>query len=131
MADHHEARAAPHPAVKMVVFEGKSYTLDQFGFLDPPEQWDEQFAGGMARLQGIYDGLTPAHWDFINYIRRKFLVDKTIPLLVVACIWYLAITTVLTIGQHYLEAYFGKGFGQKEAEAAEKRAGRRAARAHG
>ena len=55
---------------------------------------------------------------------------QIIPLLVVACIWYLAITTVLTIGQHYLEAYFGKGFGQKEAEAAEKRAGRRAARAH-
>jgi len=56
---------------------------------------------------------------------------QIIPLLVVACIWYLAITTVLTIGQHYLEAYFGKGFGQKEAEGAEKRAGRRAARAHG
>ena len=56
---------------------------------------------------------------------------QIIPLLVVACIWYLAITTVLTIGQHYLEAYFGKGFGEKEAEAAEKRAGRRAARAHG
>jgi len=55
---------------------------------------------------------------------------QIIPLLVVACIWYLAITTVLTIGQHYLEAYFGKGFGQKEAEAAEKRAVRRAARAH-
>jgi polar amino acid transport system permease protein len=56
---------------------------------------------------------------------------QVIPLLVVACIWYLAITTVLTIGQVYLERYFGKGFGQKEAEAAEKRAGRRAARAHG
>jgi polar amino acid transport system permease protein len=55
---------------------------------------------------------------------------QIIPLLVVACIWYLAITTVLTIGQHYLEAYFGKGFGQKEAEAAEKRAERRAARGH-
>ena len=47
----------------------------------------------------------------------------------VACIWYLAITTVLTIGQHYLEAYFGRGFGQKEAEAAEKRARTRAQRA--
>ena len=56
---------------------------------------------------------------------------QIIPLLIVACIWYLAITTVLTIGQIYLERYFGRGFGQKEAEAAEKRAGRRAARAHG
>ena len=38
----------------------------------------------------------------------------------VACIWYIFFTTLLTIGQHYLEAYFGKGFGDKEAEAAEK-----------
>ena len=56
---------------------------------------------------------------------------QIMPLLIVACMWYLAVTTVLTIGQIYLERYFGKGFGQKAAEAAEKRAGRRAARAHG
>ena len=53
---------------------------------------------------------------------------QIIPLLVVACIWYLFITSLLTIGQGYLEAYFGKGFGEKEAEAAEKRAARAAAR---
>lgn len=53
---------------------------------------------------------------------------EIIPLLVVACGWYLFLTSVLTIGQGYLEAYFGKGFGEKEAEAAEKRAARRALR---
>lgn len=53
---------------------------------------------------------------------------QIIPLIVVACIWYIVLTTILTIGQHYLEAYFGRGFGQKEAEAAEKRAMRREAR---
>ena len=45
-----------------------------------------------------------------------------------ACIWYLIVTTILTIGQAHLEAYFGKGFGEKEAEAAEKRTARRALR---
>ena len=55
---------------------------------------------------------------------------QIIPLLVVACFWYLVVTSILTLGQSRLEAYFGKGFGQKEAEAAEKRAVRRAARAH-
>ncbi len=34
---------------------------------------------------------------------------QTIPLLIVASIWYLAVTTVLTIGQFYIERYFGKG----------------------
>jgi polar amino acid transport system permease protein len=34
---------------------------------------------------------------------------KVMPLLIVASIWYLAVTTVLSVGQHYLEAYFGRG----------------------
>lgn len=34
---------------------------------------------------------------------------RTIPLLLVAVIWYLIVTTVLTIGQYYLERYFGRG----------------------
>jgi len=74
------------PTAKTVTFgEGKTYTLDPYGFLDPPEQWDEAFANGMARLQGIFDGLTKEHWDFISYIRKKFLEDKTLPFLVMAC----------------------------------------------
>lgn len=53
---------------------------------------------------------------------------QIIPLLVVACLWYLFLTSVLTVAQGYLEAYFGRGFGEKEAEAAERRAAKRAAR---
>jgi polar amino acid transport system permease protein len=53
---------------------------------------------------------------------------QIMPLLVVGCIWYLTVTTILTIGQYYLEAYFGKGFGQAETEAAEKRTLKREAR---
>ncbi len=54
---------------------------------------------------------------------------EIMPLLIVASMWYLFITSILTLGQARLEAYFGKGFGEKEAEAAEKRAARRALRA--
>ena len=64
---------------------GKSYTLDQYGFLDPPDQWDEAFAEGMARMQGIFDGLTKEHWDFIHYLRKKFLDENTVPVVVFAC----------------------------------------------
>ncbi len=53
---------------------------------------------------------------------------QIVPLLVVACAWYLFLTTILTIGQGYLERYYGRGFGEKEAEAAEKRAAKRAQR---
>jgi polar amino acid transport system permease protein len=34
---------------------------------------------------------------------------KVIPLLIVASIWYLVVTSVLTIGQYYVERYFGRG----------------------
>jgi polar amino acid transport system permease protein len=56
---------------------------------------------------------------------QNFLI---IPLLLVASFWYIFFTTLMTIGQHYLEAYFGKGFGEKEAEAAERRALKRESR---
>lgn len=34
-----------------------------------------------------------------------------VPLLVVAALWYLLITSILMVGQHYLEQYYGRGFG--------------------
>ena len=34
---------------------------------------------------------------------------KQIPLLMVAVIWYLAMTSVLSLGQYYVERYFGRG----------------------
>jgi polar amino acid transport system permease protein len=34
---------------------------------------------------------------------------KTIPLLIVAAIWYLVFTTILTIGQYYIERHYGRG----------------------
>ncbi len=52
---------------------------------------------------------------------------KIIPLLLVACCWYLFLVTLLTIGQGYLERYFGRGFGTKESAIAEKKARKREA----
>ena len=54
----------------------------------------------------------------------------SIPLLVVACIWYLAVTSILMVGQHYLERYYGRGFephGPTEGNRRRRRAGRQAA----
>ena len=35
---------------------------------------------------------------------------QTIPLLIVAALWYLAITAVLSVAQYYIERHFGRGF---------------------
>jgi polar amino acid transport system permease protein len=37
-----------------------------------------------------------------------------IPLLIVACIWYLAMTSVLYVGQYFIERRFGRGFSRAE-----------------
>jgi polar amino acid transport system permease protein len=41
---------------------------------------------------------------------------RTIQLLIVASIWYLLVTTILTIGQYYLERHFGRGDQRAESE---------------
>lgn len=35
---------------------------------------------------------------------------QPVPLLLVAAIWYLSITSILMVGQHFLEGYYGRGF---------------------
>ncbi|MCP4199796.1 MAG: TusE/DsrC/DsvC family sulfur relay protein [Proteobacteria bacterium] len=72
--------------IQTVSFEdGRSYSLDQHGYLDPPEQWDENFAEEMAKKQGIFAGLTDEHWSFIRYLRKKFIEENTVPLILTAC----------------------------------------------
>jgi polar amino acid transport system permease protein len=34
---------------------------------------------------------------------------KTIPLLIVASLWYLTFTSILYVGQYYIERYYGRG----------------------
>jgi polar amino acid transport system permease protein len=41
-----------------------------------------------------------------NIINRTY---ETVPLFLMASIWYLAMTTLLTVGQFYVERYYGRG----------------------
>lgn len=38
---------------------------------------------------------------------------KPVPMLIVASIWYLLVTSILMVGQYYLEKHFAKGVGQR------------------
>ena len=59
-----------------------------------------------------------------NIYTRNFL---QIPLLIVASIWYLVLTGVLSLGQHYLERHYGRGL--ERVSTRPNRAARRGARA--
>ena len=69
-----------------VTFGDHTYQLDEFGFLDPPDQWDEDFAAGMAYALGIHEGLTEPHWTLVRYLRRRFVHDRAVPGVVFALI---------------------------------------------
>jgi polar amino acid transport system permease protein len=43
---------------------------------------------------------------------------KTIPLLIVASVWYIVLTSVLYVGQYYLERHYGRGTSRDEEERA-------------
>lgn len=63
-------------------------------------------ASAIVSVIGMEDLLTQAQ----HIYARNFLV---IELLVVASIWYLILTTVASVGQHYLERYFNRGFARR------------------
>ena len=50
--------------------------------------------------------------DLLTAVQSVYAQNyKVIPLLVVAALWYLALTSILSIGQYFLEKKYGKGYG--------------------
>ncbi|HET6817545.1 MAG TPA: amino acid ABC transporter permease [Mycobacteriales bacterium] len=51
-----------------------------------------------------------AYTELLYAVQLIYSVNyEIVPLLIVAALWYLIVTTVLTIGQYYVERYFGRG----------------------
>jgi polar amino acid transport system permease protein len=50
------------------------------------------------------------YFELLTVAQRIYAQNfQTIPLLIVAAIWYLALTSVLSVGQAYLERHYGRG----------------------
>ena len=57
----------------------------------------------------------PYSYDLFSITSREIAARtfQPIPLLLVAATWYLAVTSVLMVGQYYLERYFSRGISRK------------------
>ncbi len=113
------------------------------GFLSVPEgQTEAAQSLGMTRLQilrmvvlpqAMRVILPPTGNETISMLKNTSLVSviaytellysaqliysanyKTIPLLIVASIWYLVLTSVAYVGQYFIERRYGKGFSRAE-----------------
>jgi tRNA 2-thiouridine synthesizing protein E len=78
-------RGEERDIMSTVTFNGKTFEVDQGGFLVDPQKWDEDFARAMAPEARIPDGLTAEHWNVIRFIRQCFATDGRCPLVYQTC----------------------------------------------
>src|SRR4030042_5323898 len=59
---------------------GNMYEVDEHGFLQEPEKWNEDIAKAFAVLEGVTE-LTEDHWTAINYLRNYYLENGICPMI--------------------------------------------------
>lgn len=67
-----------------VELAGKSYDVDEDGFLQEPDLWTEDVAKAFATTEGV-DTLSDEHWVVVNYIREYYLKFGTAPMIRKLC----------------------------------------------
>ena len=70
----------------MPIFEagGKTYDVDEDGFLSDPKIWDQTVALDFASTEGVAQ-LTDQHWKVINYIRNYYIEFGIAPMIRKLC----------------------------------------------
>ncbi len=58
---------------------GQPYVVDEDGFLQEPEKWNEAAAAALAQKEGV-GALTDEHWKVINYLRNYYLENGIAPM---------------------------------------------------
>lgn len=60
-------------------FDGKSFEVDEEGYLLDPEHWSKELAEHMAKGDGL--DLSDAHWEVINFLREYFQKYQIAPMI--------------------------------------------------
>jgi TusE/DsrC/DsvC family sulfur relay protein len=70
----------------MPTFEshGRTYDVDEDGFLQDPAIWNEEVAKDFMVTEGVTE-LTEAHWKVINYLRNYYLQFGIAPMIRKLC----------------------------------------------
>jgi tRNA 2-thiouridine synthesizing protein E len=70
--------------MEKITIAGKDFEVDEDGFLQNPELWDEEVAKGFAGTEGI-EALGDEHWAVIKYIRDYYLKFGVAPMIRKLC----------------------------------------------
>lgn len=63
----------------------KTYEIDARGFLLRAYDWDRQFAALKATELKIPGGLSPRHWEIIDFLRNYHLANREVPTVFETC----------------------------------------------
>jgi TusE/DsrC/DsvC family sulfur relay protein len=71
---------------RMATFEHGNVKIevDEDGFMQNPEEWNEDVAAALATTEGI-DNLTDEHWKVMNYLREYYLEFGVAPMIRKLC----------------------------------------------
>jgi tRNA 2-thiouridine synthesizing protein E len=70
--------------VPNIELSGNTYLVDEDGFLENPEVWNERAALDFASTEGVSE-LTEAHWKVINYLRNYYIQFGIAPMIRKLC----------------------------------------------
>jgi tRNA 2-thiouridine synthesizing protein E len=62
----------------------KTLSMDEDGFIQQPELWDEEVAKALAETEGV-NALTEDHWKVVNYLRQHYLDFGVAPMIRKLC----------------------------------------------
>lgn len=63
---------------------GATYEVDEDGFLEDPDIWNEEVAKAFATTEAVED-MTDEHWAVVNFIREYYLKFGTAPMIRKLC----------------------------------------------
>src|SRR4030042_2493628 len=65
-------------------YEGVSLAVDEDGFMQEPDKWNQEVAAALASTEGV-TGLTDNHWKVVNYLREYYLQFGVAPMIRKLC----------------------------------------------
>ena len=70
--------------LQIFTWDGHEIEVDEDGFSQQPELWNDKLALALARADGVAE-LTEAHWKIISYIRSYFQEFEIAPMIRKLC----------------------------------------------
>ena len=65
-------------------FGDRTLEVDEDGFIQQPDLWDEEVAIALSKTEGVED-MTENHWKLVNYLREYYMEFGVAPMIRKLC----------------------------------------------